>query len=287
MEQAAIDGIEVEYELRGSGEPVVVIHWGVSARWAEPLLAEPILAERYRVLRYHRVGFGRSSRVEGPISVADHAEHCRLLLRQLGIERAHVVGHSSSALIALQLALDAPGAVQSLALMDAARPAPATEAQAAFVREVAAAAIGRYRAGDVAGAVDIWARGSSERATAPRSIGVCPAFSRRSSPVRTHSSPRSCRLCSSGRSPRPMRAASHNPSLPSSARTALRHSVSGGTSCLPGCRGSSRSTSPAPRTFFTSSARTRWPRRCPRSSRDTPSNLRAEIDVALTAPLPH
>jgi pimeloyl-ACP methyl ester carboxylesterase len=51
MELAAIDGIEVEYELRGSGEPVVVIHWGVSARWAEPLLAEPILAERYRVLR--------------------------------------------------------------------------------------------------------------------------------------------------------------------------------------------------------------------------------------------
>ena len=159
MEQAAIDGIEVEYELRGSGEPVVVIHWGVSARWAEPLLAEPILAERYRVLRYHRVGFGGSSRVEGPIGMADHAEHCRLLLQQLGIERAHVVGHSSSALIALQLALDAPDAVQSLALMDAARPAPASEAQAAFVREVAAAAIGRYRAGDVAGAVDIWARG--------------------------------------------------------------------------------------------------------------------------------
>ena len=91
--------------------------------------------------------------------MADHAEHCRLLLRELGIERAHIVGHSSSALIALQLALDAPDAVQSLALMDAARPAPATEAQAAFVREVAAAAIGRYRAGDVAGAVDIWARG--------------------------------------------------------------------------------------------------------------------------------
>jgi pimeloyl-ACP methyl ester carboxylesterase len=159
MELAAIDGIEVEYELRGSGEPVVVIHWGVSARWAEPLLAEPILAERYRVLRYHRVGFGGSSRVEGPISMADHAEHCRLLLRQLGIERAHVVGHSSSALIALQLALDAPDAVQSLVLMDAARPVPATEAQAAFVREVAEAAIGRYRAGDVAGAVDIWARG--------------------------------------------------------------------------------------------------------------------------------
>jgi pimeloyl-ACP methyl ester carboxylesterase len=159
MELAAIDDIEVEYELRGSGEPVVLIHWGVSARWAEPLLAEPVLAEHYRLLWYHRAGFGGSSRVEGPISMADHAEHCRLLLRRLGIERAHVVGHSSSALIALQLALDAPDVVQSLALMDAARPAPATESQAAFVREVAGAAISRYHEGDVAAAVDLWARG--------------------------------------------------------------------------------------------------------------------------------
>jgi pimeloyl-ACP methyl ester carboxylesterase len=119
-----IDGIELEYELRGSGEPVVLIHWGVSATWAEPLLAEPVLAERYRPLRYHRAGFGGSSRVEGPITMADHAEHCRLLMGRLGIERAHVVGHSSSALIALQLALDAPDAVQSLALMDARRHAP-------------------------------------------------------------------------------------------------------------------------------------------------------------------
>jgi pimeloyl-ACP methyl ester carboxylesterase len=287
MDLAALDGIEVEYELRGSGEPVVVIHWGVSARWAEPLLAQPILAERYRVLRYHRVGFGGSSRVEGPISMADHAEHCRLLLQQLGIERAHVVGHSSSALIALQLALDAPDAVQSLALMDAARPAPATDAQAAFVREVAAAAIGRYRAGDVAGAVDIWARGVFGAGyRAPLDRGLPGVFEEILTCADTFFA-RSCRLCSSGRSPRPMRAASHNPSLPSSARTALRHSVSGGTSCLPGCRGSSRSTSPAPRTFFTSSARTRWPRVCPRSSRDTPSNLRAEIDVASAARPPH
>jgi pimeloyl-ACP methyl ester carboxylesterase len=159
MELAAIDGIEIAYELQGSGEPVVLIHWGVSARWAEPLLAEPILAERYRLLRYHRIGYGRSSRVEGPITMADHAEHCRLLMRRLGIERAHVVGHSSSALIALQLALDAPNAVQSVALLDAARPAPATELQAAFLREVATTAIGQYRAGDVAAAVDTWARG--------------------------------------------------------------------------------------------------------------------------------
>jgi hypothetical protein len=42
MELAAIDGIELAYELWGSGEPVVPIHWGVSARWAEPLIAQPL-----------------------------------------------------------------------------------------------------------------------------------------------------------------------------------------------------------------------------------------------------
>jgi pimeloyl-ACP methyl ester carboxylesterase len=159
VERAAVDGLELAYELRGSGEPVVLIHWGVSATWAEPLMEEPALADRYRLLRYHRAGFGDSSPVEGPISIADHADHCRLLMRNLGIERAHIVGHSSSAVIALQLALDFPDALHTLALLEPARPAVQTEVQAAFVREAVEPAVGRYRAGDKPGAVDTWARG--------------------------------------------------------------------------------------------------------------------------------
>ena len=124
MERATVEGLELEYELRGSGEPVVLIHWGVSATWAEPLLEEPALADRYRLLSYHRAGFGGSSPIEGPVTMADHASHCLLLMHQLGIERAHVVGHSSSVPIVLQLALDAPEAVHTVVSMDAARPAP-------------------------------------------------------------------------------------------------------------------------------------------------------------------
>src|SRR5262245_6014787 len=159
MERATIGGVELEYELRGSGEPVVLIHWGVSATWAEPLLEEPALADHYRLLNYHRAGFGGSSPIQGPVSMADHAEHCRLLMHQLGIERAHVVGHSSSVAVALQLALDAPGAVHTLVSMDAARPAPQTELQAAFRREFVEPAVERYRAGDRKGAVDTFLRG--------------------------------------------------------------------------------------------------------------------------------
>ena len=159
MERARIDGVELEYELRGSGDPVVLIHWGVGAVWAEPLLDEPTLADSYRLLSYHRAGFASSSRIEGSISMADHAEHCRLLMRQVGINRAHVVGHSSSAVIALQLALDFPDAVQTLVLMESARPTPRTETQTEFVRAFVEPAVERYRAGDRAGAVETWCRG--------------------------------------------------------------------------------------------------------------------------------
>jgi pimeloyl-ACP methyl ester carboxylesterase len=159
MERARIDSVELEYELRGSGEPVVLIHWGMGVVWAQPLLEEPALADRYRLLSYHRAGFAGSSRIEGSISIADHAKHCRLLMRQVGIERAHIVGHSSSAMIALQLALDSPDAVQTLVLMESARPTPATETQAEFVRAFVEPAVERYRAGDRARAVDTWCRG--------------------------------------------------------------------------------------------------------------------------------
>ena len=83
MERAAVDGLELEYELRGSGASCPApIQWGVSATWAEPVLEEPTLADSYRLLSYHRAGFGGSSPIEGPVTMADHAEHCRLLMRQ-------------------------------------------------------------------------------------------------------------------------------------------------------------------------------------------------------------
>ena len=149
MKRVALDGLELEYELRGAGEPVVLIHWGCTCNvWARPLLEAPALCDRFRLLSYDRAGFGGSSSLEGPVALAGHADHCRQLMHQLGLERAHIVGHSSSAMIALQLALDAPEAVQTLALLESARPAPQTEAQARFAREFAGPALERYREGD-------------------------------------------------------------------------------------------------------------------------------------------
>jgi pimeloyl-ACP methyl ester carboxylesterase len=157
MQRAPVDGIELEYEIRGTGEPVVLIHAGVCAEFFGPL-AEP-LAARQTVLRYHRAGYADSDHVEGALGFSEQAAHCRALMRHVGIERAHVVGHSSSASMALQLALDAPDAVRSLVLMDTARPAVPSPTQQQFVQTVAAPALERYTAGDIVTAVDTWMRG--------------------------------------------------------------------------------------------------------------------------------
>lgn len=160
MDRAALDGLELEYEVRGAGEPVVLMHAGVCADFFKPLVEEPALTDRYRLVRYHRVGYAGSTRLAGPVSIAQQAAHCQALMRHLGIERAHLVGHSSSAMVALQLALDASETVQTLALLDAARPAPPSELQLEFVKAFVQPALQRYGAGDKAGAVDIWMQGT-------------------------------------------------------------------------------------------------------------------------------
>jgi pimeloyl-ACP methyl ester carboxylesterase len=142
VETAKIDGAELEYEASGAGEPVVCIHGAFIADTFRPLLDQPTLVGRYRSILYHRRGYAGSSRAAGTVSFGQQAADCRALLRHLGIDRAHVVGHSSGGSVALQLALDAPDLVHSLALLE---PALMVGASAQGYRESLARIAERYR----------------------------------------------------------------------------------------------------------------------------------------------
>lgn len=162
MSRATVDGVTLDYTMWGGGEPVVLVHAGIFADWFRPLLGEPALTARHRVLSYHRVGYAGSSRVAGPISIAQQAAHLRSLMRQLGIQRAHVVGHSSGGNIGLQLALDAPEMVHSLVLMEPALPVPTLGPERMLSTRAAMAPVFEaYRAGDRARAVDGFMRNVS------------------------------------------------------------------------------------------------------------------------------
>ncbi len=126
MERVVVDGVTLAYEVAGSGEPAILIHGALFADSFRPLLNELALADRYRIILYHRRGYGNSSHGNGPISFARQAADCRAVLCHLGIERAHVVGESLGGCIALQLALDAPDAAHTLALLEPALAVGAT-----------------------------------------------------------------------------------------------------------------------------------------------------------------
>jgi pimeloyl-ACP methyl ester carboxylesterase len=149
MESVKVNGIELEYEVIGAGEPVLLIS-PVFADGFLPLLAEPALADRYRLIRYHKRGWVGSTHTPPPVSVADHAADAAALLDQLGVPRAHIAGHSSGAAVAAQLALDHPEYVHTLMLLEPSLiSVPSLEA---FFGQVEPA-LEAYASGDHAGAL--------------------------------------------------------------------------------------------------------------------------------------
>src|SRR5437016_14473457 len=107
MEQANIDGISLEYETRGSGDPVVFIHGAHMGDTYRPLMAEPALKD-YRFIGYHRRGYAGSGRPDGPLSVSEHAADCLALLRNLDAAPVMAWGHRPVPVTAFHSALIAP-----------------------------------------------------------------------------------------------------------------------------------------------------------------------------------
>jgi pimeloyl-ACP methyl ester carboxylesterase len=117
VESVDLNGVELEFEATGSGEPVLLVS-PVLADGFLPLVAEPALADGYRLIRYHKRGWAGSTHTPPPVSISDHAADAAALLEHLGIRRAHIAGHSSGAAVAAQLALDRPEMVHTLILLE-------------------------------------------------------------------------------------------------------------------------------------------------------------------------
>jgi pimeloyl-ACP methyl ester carboxylesterase len=146
-----INGVKLEIRDRGSGEPIMFVHGAMGDELAA-VLEQPALTERFRLIDYHRRGFGGSAPVPESFGIAQQSADCLAVMRHLGIERAHFSGQSYGGVIILQVALDAPEVVHSLALLEPALPA------IMFSSDEFLALSGKvgemYQAGDKAGAVN-------------------------------------------------------------------------------------------------------------------------------------
>jgi pimeloyl-ACP methyl ester carboxylesterase len=118
MEIANINGIDLQYDVKGSGEPVILIHGAIIADANFPLIMQSNLTKKYQMIHYHRRGYAGSSNNNSHVGISEQANDCLKLMQYLGIDRGHIVGHSIGGTIALQLAIDYPNYVQSLSLLE-------------------------------------------------------------------------------------------------------------------------------------------------------------------------
>jgi pimeloyl-ACP methyl ester carboxylesterase len=144
MNKTCVNGVELEYEVLGSGEPLLLIS-PVLADGFLPFVSEPALSNRYRLIRYHKRGWGGSTHSPPPVAIADHVVDAAALLSHLEVPRAHIAGHSSGGAIALQMALDRPEMVHSLVLLE---PSLLSVPGAEAFLEKAGPALQAYAAGE-------------------------------------------------------------------------------------------------------------------------------------------
>src|SRR6266568_2321166 len=115
-----VGGVMTNYHEAGSSAPVILIHGsgpGVSA-WANWRLAIPFLAERLHVFAYDQVGLGYSELpTQHVYGLGRWMEHLLSFMQAVGIKRAHLVGNSMGAAVALAAAVTHPEVVDRLVLM--------------------------------------------------------------------------------------------------------------------------------------------------------------------------
>jgi pimeloyl-ACP methyl ester carboxylesterase len=143
----------------GTGDPVLLLHSGFIADSMLPLMSEPSVRD-HRLITYHRRGYGDSDPVGEPRGMAEAAGDAFGLLDALGVERAHLVGHSMGAALAIEMALTESSRVRSVTLMEPLLGFALSSDAAAFVADTAQVALPRFAAGDNEGALDGWLTGA-------------------------------------------------------------------------------------------------------------------------------
>jgi pimeloyl-ACP methyl ester carboxylesterase len=116
---AQVNGVELYYEIHGSGTPLVMLHGGYvdSDMWR---IETAILAKHFQVIEIDSRGHGRSTDGTEAITYELMTNDTLTLLDQLNIDNAHFVGWSDGAVIAAEVAAYYPERVNKLVLIGAA-----------------------------------------------------------------------------------------------------------------------------------------------------------------------
>jgi pimeloyl-ACP methyl ester carboxylesterase len=113
---ASTNGLEMYYEIRGTGRPLILLHGGVGAieMFGEVL---GLLAEGRQVIAVDLQAHGRTANIDRPLSFESMADDIAALIEHLGFEKADVLGYSLGGGVALQTAIRHPEVVRKLVVV--------------------------------------------------------------------------------------------------------------------------------------------------------------------------
>ena len=111
---APVNGLDMYYEIHGSGDPLVLLHGNLSTIATSFGKTLPLLATSRRVIAIEQQGHGHTADIDRPFTLEQWASDTTSLLGHLGIERADFFGYSSGGAVALEIALRSPDVVRKL-----------------------------------------------------------------------------------------------------------------------------------------------------------------------------
>ena len=111
-----VNDININYEVKGQGEPLVLI-LGLASTIAENRWLIDSLAERYRVLTFDNRGAGLTGKPDTLYSIEMMANDTASLMKELSFNPANIIGISMGGRIALELVLQFPEMINKLILV--------------------------------------------------------------------------------------------------------------------------------------------------------------------------
>lgn len=115
---AEVNGVNMYYEIHGTGKPLVVLHGAYMTIDAMGEIV-PALAETRRVIAVELQGHGRTADIDRPITYEHMADDVAALLRHLEIEMADIFGYSMGGAAAIQVTIRHPDVVRKLVVASA------------------------------------------------------------------------------------------------------------------------------------------------------------------------
>jgi len=115
MPLALRDGIEIYYEVRGRGPPLLLVEGLGYGLWMWRGQS-PALEDRFRLFLVDNRGVGRSTPLSGPYSMTEFARDALAVLDAEGVDRAAVLGPSMGGFIAQSMAALDPGRLSAMVL---------------------------------------------------------------------------------------------------------------------------------------------------------------------------